>query len=431
MGCFCKFISSFFRPLDACKSFPSLFEFFFPFLARAMSSLWNTLRERKRGFRHPRFCENSIRNALSERDLVLSPHYEFDGTHQSAVLSLAVDDLHSKYLLSGSMDGSISLFNIHFPSLGNDPLKILRTKPIHKIPRKNPRLASAFGHSRGITSIEWFPKDPDAFFTSSFDGSLLVWDTERMKPAFSFVLKSCIYSMTTPRQGLHSLVAVATDLPGNNIRLCDTARGSCVQSFPGHKEHPVCVKWSPQNEFHLASGGKEGDIFLWDMRLPNRSVFHFNHSLSSSVDSQVLSGGFDRTVNSMTFTKTGNHLLTLSLDRKLQLWNTASGLISPVAYPTIRTSSPRCLQMSLSSNGQYAIIPSERVVETVHISSGTHMGTSHGHLEAVNSIVSHPFFDEFYSAGNDCQILTWQYANFSSPDNMDQDSWSDYSEVGM
>ncbi len=76
-----------------------------------------------------------------------------------------------------------------------------------------------------------------------------------------------MYSIAiSPIATQHNLVAGGTD--NSIIRLCDLTNGTSTQTLIGHKSGTWAVKWSPTNEYILASGSADQTIRLWDIRRP-------------------------------------------------------------------------------------------------------------------------------------------------------------------
>jgi DNA excision repair protein ERCC-8 len=117
----------------------------------------------------------------------------------------------------------------------------------------------------GISSIDWYPVDGGLLVTGSFDGLVRVWDANVFSVEAEFALKSKVFAAHfSPISTTHSLIAAAT--ANREVRLCDMATESSLHSLLGHQDEIWSLAWSPANEFHLATGSRNGEIRLWDIR---------------------------------------------------------------------------------------------------------------------------------------------------------------------
>lgn len=65
---------------------------------------------------------------------------------------------------------------------------------------------------------------------------------------------------------------LATASGDHSIRICDPHawRGEPLHVLRGHSSTVKCLAWDPNNKDLLASAGRDGRIFLWDLREPHR-----------------------------------------------------------------------------------------------------------------------------------------------------------------
>lgn len=122
-------------------------------------------------------------------------------------------------------------------------------------------------HQFGVSSVAYYPPDPGLFVTASYDKSVKVWDANELTVAFTFDLGLAPHSVAIAPHARHALVAVSSASPA--IRLLDLASGSATHSLV-HGGRPVgtcTANWSPRDEHILASGGSDGTVMLWDIRM--------------------------------------------------------------------------------------------------------------------------------------------------------------------
>ena len=93
--------------------------------------------------------------------------------------------------------------------------------------------------------------------------SVQVWDTNIAQAVctFPFGATVCAVGMS-PIASAHCLVAVAGGQP--QIKLCDPASGSFTHVLGGHagshREDVWSLHWSLQSEWHLVTGGCDGQV---------------------------------------------------------------------------------------------------------------------------------------------------------------------------
>ena len=120
----------------------------------------------------------------------------------------------------------------------------------------------------------------------------------------------------------------------------------------GHKRGCTTVKWKPNGEFLLMSGGEDGTIRCWDIRKSASCIFCFDQNKTNRDLSIVTSSPKNKVVNypktslssssvahnspilRINLTIDGNHLLSLSSDDLLRVWDVNSGANSLVCYFT-------------------------------------------------------------------------------------------------
>ena len=103
------------------------------------------------------------------------------------------------------------------------------------------------------------------FFSGGADGAVRVWDAGQMRPAVSFEVGELVYDVQmSPCTSSGALLASASSEPG--VRLLDLRTGSSAHILPGYSGVVRTVRWSPNHQHCLLSGGLDGHLKLWDVR---------------------------------------------------------------------------------------------------------------------------------------------------------------------
>ena len=142
-------------------------------------------------------------------------------------------------------------------------------------------------HQYSVSSVAWYPIDTGLFVTGSFDHQVKVrslccvsppnhcpchqvqindkthhsqvWDANLGQAACSFTFPDRVYGVAMSAiAATHCLIAVVGGDP--HIKLCDPATGGFTHSLVGHREPVWAVSWSLESEYHLVTGGCDGQV---------------------------------------------------------------------------------------------------------------------------------------------------------------------------
>ncbi|KAI1332827.1 WD40-repeat-containing domain protein [Xylariaceae sp. FL0255] len=252
--------------------------------------------------------------------------------HQAGVSALALERFDGRFLVSGASDASIKIWDLE--QVNNKPSSSSSSsdhfKPIASIPQ-SPRT-----HKFGITHLSFYPFDPAAFLSTSYDQTLKVWSTNEARLSASFTLSSKVYTHTISPIASHLLVACGTQHPA--VRLVDLRSGSSIQSLTGHGGAIFAASWSPRHEYVLATGSVDGTVRIWDIRRAGACVGMLDHEDSLGL---YYNGMLDATngkvrirgaakahagpVNGLTWTDDGSYIISAGHDQRIRVWDAATG----------------------------------------------------------------------------------------------------------
>ncbi|KAI1085183.1 WD40-repeat-containing domain protein [Whalleya microplaca] len=260
--------------------------------------------------------------------------------HQAGVNALALERFDGRILVSGGLDASIKLWDLE--QCGN-PSKAYTYKPLATIPR------SEQAHKFGITHLSFYPFDPAAFLSASYDQSLKLWSTDTAKLSASFTLGSKVYTHAISPIASHLLVACGTQHPA--VRLVDLRSGSNVQSLAGHTGAVLAASWSPRHEHVLATGSVDGTVKIWDIRRAGGVIgmldqedslgLYYNGLLDASGKVRVRASAkaHSAPVNGLTWTDDGGYIISAGHDRRIRVWDAATGRNTLASFgPSIKNS---------------------------------------------------------------------------------------------
>ncbi|XP_034026405.1 DNA excision repair protein ERCC-8 isoform X2 [Thalassophryne amazonica] len=331
----------------------------------------------------------STRRVLS---LKLNPDRDVERIHGNGVNTIDIETIEGRYMLSGSADGVIVIYD-----LDNYSGKSQYTcKAICTVGRSNP-----YVHKFSVETVQWYPYDTGMFVSSSFDKTMKVWDTETLKPAEVFEFEGNVYSHhLSPIARKHSLIAVGTKNP--KIQLCDLKSGSCIQILQGHRAEVLSVCWSPS---------ADSKVKVWDVRRACGSLFTLDqhNGDKSKASSEAVNTAHNGRVNGLCFTGDGLYLLTTGTDDRMRLWNSATGENTLVNYGKVCNESRKSLQFTTSRgcSPEFVFVPSGSSVAVYGLHTGELVTMLRGHYNNVDCCEFHPDYQELYTGGKDCNILAW------------------------
>lgn len=289
-------------------------------------------------------------------------------------------------LVSGGSDGSIRLWDLE---QARNPHQSHIYRPAAEVNRSEQDIAGASSHRAGpaarpsahrfgITHLSFLPFDSDGFLSTSWDQTLKAWSTETGRLSGSFSLGAKVYTHATSPIASHLLVACGTQFPA--VRLVDLQSTATIQSLVapggvgGSAGAVLSVAWSPRHEHVLASGSVDGAVRIWDVRKANgliglldvedslgitsagRAARPSTDAASAAVDTgqnmlrergiRASAKAHTGPVNSLTWTDDGGFLISAGHDRRIRVWDAATGANTLVSFgPTIQNSQPSSVRM--------------------------------------------------------------------------------------
>ncbi|KFA64935.1 hypothetical protein S40285_03848 [Stachybotrys chlorohalonatus IBT 40285] len=308
--------------------------------------------------------------------------------HGPGVSSLAVDRFDGRILLSGGAEGSIKIWDLE--SCGS-PHDAHTFTPVSTIVRSTGEEKTR-GHSHGVTHLGFFPFDPDAFLSSSYDKTLKLWSTQTSALSAEFNLNATVYSHSTSPIADHLVVACATQ--HSHVRLIDLKSGSAVQALVAHGGPVLATAWSPRHENILASGHADGKVRIWDIRRAggvvaqldqedSLGVVHrFRHATRAGLDWSHMSHfrnaaqAHDEAVNGLQWTADGRYIVSAGHDRRIRVWDADTGANTLASFGALvqnshaKTCNFVLSHCALSENREILFWPNDQEILTFDLHEG-------------------------------------------------------------
>lgn len=297
-------------------------------------------------------------------------------------------------LISGGSDASIKLWDLE--ESGN-PHDSHVYEPVAKINRSESKEKA---HQFGITALSFYPFDPNAFLSSSYDQTLKLWDTENALLSGSWDLGSKLYTHAISPTADHLLVACGTAHPA--VRLVDLRSSAAVQSLvaPGQVGigggAVLSLAWSPRQEHVLASGSLDGAVRLWDVRRASSllglldqedslGLMRRGNNTGSGNGSKATERGYrisakahSGPVNGLTWTDDGAYIVSAGHDRRIRVWDATTGANTLANFgPSIKNGQLANMPMLVSPTGltppkkELLFWPNETEILVMELHEGT------------------------------------------------------------
>ncbi|KAL6504586.1 WD repeat-containing protein ATCSA-1 [Orobanche hederae] len=423
--------------------------------------MWKEIREREFGNLRPNLFSTRISKSRVS-SIQLSNYKEIVSAHRGSVNSLQVDLTEGRYLLAGSSDATVAVYDIQRPTYYEGRGLIAKHHSLFVVNKQHEH-----GHKFAISSAIWYPIDTGLFVTGSYDHHINVWDTNTTQVVMNFKMPGKVYrnSMSSVARS-HMLIAAGTE--DVQVRLCDIASGAFAHTLSGHRDGVMSVEWSTSSEWVLVTGGCDGAIRFWDIRragcfrvldqshsqfgrrptVLSRSTTNKKSSSGQSSSAKVrapqrkLTSGnaskphaigrvfsqvkiakqrshpgmlscHDRAtahygvITGLNVTEDGMYLLSSGSDSRLRLWDIESGCNTLVNFETTHLQQSKPIQMAVSRDSTLAFVPCMTTAKVFDIWSGQTKCNLRGHYENVNCCWYNALDQELYTGGNDRQILVW------------------------
>jgi WD40 repeat protein len=303
------------------------------------------------------------------------------------------------------------------------------------------------------------------------DGTILFWDTNRMQPVFRATPFESISAVHLQPGGGHLIAAGSWQ--DRAVKLVDLRSGACSHHLVGHDDVISSVEWSPTSSVVLASGSRNGEMRLWDIRkagsrscitvlhgeapIPNVATAYsadYSHLRVSSKKNGKLpksapnnytlvqSRGYRAhhgSVSALSFFPDGHFLSSVGSDGELLLWDLRDGRMvqskfvapgghmaagSATGTPQMRRKVPLCIDQD---NDTIWVGNKAQLMAYSSREGGSPKQILKGHLHDLTAVQRMDQSLQLVTAAEDGMILAWgrRPRDFSRKRArlQDQDNW--------
>ncbi|VFQ59373.1 unnamed protein product [Cuscuta campestris] len=208
--------------------------------------------------------------------------------HSGPVHGLEFNAFTPNLLASGADEGEICIWDISHPE-----------QPTHFPPLKGTG-SSIQGE---ISYVSWNSKVQHILASTSLNGTTVVWDLRKQKPAISFsdpVKRRCSVLQWHP--DVANQLIVASDEDSSPALMMWDLRNviSPMKEFLGHTKGVIAMSWCPMDSSYLLTCGKDNRTICWDVlshqivsELPAGTNWNFDVHWYSKCPGVILASSFD------------------------------------------------------------------------------------------------------------------------------------------
>lgn len=195
--------------------------------------------------------------------------------HPGGVSTISVEDRRGRLAVVGGNSGGLKIFDIR--DLSKAPRAVIPPAPPRLVtgctaldrPTRSDLELRQGGHAGRVEAAAWLPND-DLLFVTGGDECMKIWDSSAPQECVTAV------ELHTQVRGVavtHAPKAVAAVALGDaTVRLVDLRLGRAMNTMQGHSASVMCVAWASCSN-RLFSGGSDGTVRAWDVRMGARSLF--------------------------------------------------------------------------------------------------------------------------------------------------------------
>ena len=195
------------------------------------------------------------------RNSQCKPEYRLTG-HDKEGYGLSWSHLRDGYLLSGSEDGLVCLWDVSGSTAKREAGSDSSSSGLHV-----PALATFKGHTDNVEDVAWHSANPHLFASASDDKQLMLWDT-RSKP--STPVQTAIphtAEINSLAFNPHSPNLLLSGSADHTLALLDVRQLSTkLHSFEHHTDQVFACHWSPFDASIFVSGSGDRRCCVWDVK---------------------------------------------------------------------------------------------------------------------------------------------------------------------
>lgn len=249
---------------------------------------------------------------LSSADGLCKPDIRLTG-HKNEGYGLSWNTQQEGYLLSGSDDAQICVWDVKGTTQGARTLAALHIYP---------------GHGGVVEDVAWHPRHSSMFGSVGDDKKLILWDMRKPDGAAQDKeVEAHTAEVNCLAFNPFNENVLATGSADKTVALWDMRNLSRkLHLFESHREEVFQVGWSPHHETILASSGADRRLMVWDL-----SRIGEEQSPDDAEDGPpellFIHGGHTAKVSDFAFNGSDDWVVaSVAEDNILQIWQVAESI---------------------------------------------------------------------------------------------------------
>ncbi|KAL6779612.1 NURF55 [Auxenochlorella protothecoides x Auxenochlorella symbiontica] len=233
--------------------------------------------------------------------------------HKNEGYGLSWSQLQEGYLLSGSDDAQICVWDVKGTTQSNRQLQALH---IYQ------------GHGGVVEDVAWHPRHAPIFGSVGDDKKLIIWDMRKpSEGAIDQSLEAHGAEVNCLAFNPHNEFILATGSADRTVALWDLRNTSRkLHLLESHSEEVFQVGWSPHHETVLASSGADRRLMVWDL-----ARIGDEQSPEDAEDGPpellFIHGGHTAKISDFAFNATDEWVMaSVAEDNILQIWQLADNI---------------------------------------------------------------------------------------------------------
>lgn len=252
------------------------------------------------------FIYNYLNHPKRPIDLITKPEYKLsEHTKEGFGLCWHPGTTHKGYLLSGSDDNRICLFDI------NTEKALIETFEEHK---------------SVVEDVDWNKQIDSVFVSCGDDRKMIIWDIRRKNPVY--VVEAHVETVNSAQFNPFNEYLILTGSNDKTCALWDLRYlNNKLATFKHHKNDVISAKWNPNIMSLFASYSSDRRINIWDLSAIGKDSD--KNSIDGPSELLFTHGGHTSRVSEMSWNPNPNKELlcaSVSDDNILQIWEFANSL---------------------------------------------------------------------------------------------------------
>ncbi|KAJ8020777.1 WD repeat-containing protein 48 [Holothuria leucospilota] len=248
-------------------------------------------------------------------------------------------------------------------------------------------------HRSGINCMQYDPV-LNRLYSGGRDSIIRIWHLNTMDDPYVLSMEHHTdwVNDTVLCCGGRTLISASSD---TTVKVWNAHKGFCMSTLRTHKDYVKALAYAKDKE-HVASGGLDRQIFLWDVNTLTALTATNNTVTTSSFNGQKDS------IYSLAMNPSGTVLISGSTEKVLRVWDPRScakimklkGHTDNVKAIIVNKDATQCLSSSSDGSVRLWSLSQQRCIATFNI-----------HELGVWALCANESFTQFYSGGRDCRIF--------------------------